>query len=518
MTRIDAVMERYAAAGSLAANGAEIVAVADPAGARVNAALRRVIFAARDDPGLWDDIIQPAKLLRWRLATRQQARTDHDDVVAEIERQERRLRLAVTDPSPLRNLASAARAAAEAESPLADALLEMIDRTGPEHCLLVAASRPAQAALAGFRGIRGVRVLTASELAREETCIDFAYAVGPPRFFGAALVTAPAARSVSFVIPSWIRDRTLPSSPITAYADSGAMLIRSRTRTIGTESPLDIEGAASDMETTGESGSSTEAGGSLDDLFPQPTWNEPATPHREPRSDELIARKVLLDGGQAIWLDDNDGERIRTLDPAAPHGERVQYAKLATVQPGTYLLLRKGMSNYGAVDSLAARLLGEQAAKIEATQQAWKVQLDRRIAASGIGKVEHDLRLHGVKSIGRAWAWTDPSLILPKNDGDFRALLGWLGIPAEPTISNAKRKRRAHHQAGSDVREKLEQAVEDTDLAGLERDGLLDLQIRVEGFRDLVAARVLAVSPRAQVIPRHQARVLFNDRSARWLE
>ncbi len=158
--------------------------------------------------------------------------------------------------------------------------------------------------------------------------------------------------------------------------------------------------------------------------------------------------------------------------------------------------------------------MGEQAAKIDVTQQAWKGALERRIAASGIGNVERDMRLAGVKSPGRAWAWTDPSLILPKNEGDFRALLSWLGIPVEPTISNAKRKRRAHHQAGSDVREKLEQAVEDTDLTELEREGRLDLRIRVEGFRDLVAARILAVSPHAQVIPRHQARVLFSDRSA----
>ena len=190
----------------------------------------------------------------------------------------------------------------------------------------------------------------------------------------------------------------------------------------------------------------------------------------------------------------------------------------STVRPGTYLLLRRGTSGYGALDSLAARLLGDQAAKIEATQDAWKGELGRRIEARGIGNVERALRLHGVKTASRAWAWTDPSLILPKNDGDFRALLSWLGIPAEPTVSNAKRKRRAHYQAGSDVRETLEQAVEDTDLTELERGGHLDLRIRVEGFRDLVAARVLAVSPHAQVIPRRQARVLFNDRSARWLE
>ena len=144
-------MERYAAAGSLAANGAEIVAVADPAGARLNAALRRVMLAARDDPGLWDGIIQPARLLRWRLATRLQADTDQD-IVAEIEKQERRLRPAVTDASLLKNLAGAARAAAEAESPLADALLDMIGRTGPEDCR---PRRGEQARTGGPRRFRG---------------------------------------------------------------------------------------------------------------------------------------------------------------------------------------------------------------------------------------------------------------------------------------------------------------------------------------------------------------------------
>jgi hypothetical protein len=513
MTRIGVLMERYKAAGMLAANGAEIVSVADPAGARLDAALRRVMRCAADEPGLWDGVVQPARLLRWRLVTRLQAGTDQD-IAGEIEEQARRLRPAAADATMLKDLAAAARAVADTASPLTSVLLGMTDQAGPERCLLVAASRPAQQALAGLGQEAGVRVLTAAELARENTSADYAYAVGPPRFFGAPLVTAPAARSVSFVIPSWITDRALPSSPVTAYADSGAMLIKTRTLNVGTETLTGTQEAVLGPGSDEETG----PGALRDDLFPQPAWDEPAAPLVEPRSDEVIARKVLLDGGQATWLDDSDGERIRTLDPAAPRGERVQYAKLATVRPGTYLLLRRGLSGSGAVDALAARLLGEQAAEIDVTQQAWKGALERRIAARGIGNVERDLRLAGVKSPGRACAWTGPSLILPRDDGDFRALLGWLGIPAEPTTSNAKRKRRAHHQAGSDVREILERAFEDTDLTGLERDGRLDVRIRVEGFRDLVAARVLAVSPHAQVIPRHQARVLFSDRSARWLE
>lgn len=511
MSRIGTLIDHYAAAESLIVNGVEIVAVADPAGARLNAALRPVMLAAREDPGRWDDIIQPAKFLRWRLVTHLRVDTALD-IAGEIERQERRLRSAVADTSMLEKLANSARAAAEAHSPLADALLDMIDRTGPEQCLLVAASRPAQAALARFCGALGVRVLTAAEFAREEACVDHAYAVGPPPFFGASLVTAPAARSVSFLIPSWVHDRTIPSSAIAAYADSGAILVKSHTRTVGAES------AASGIEPAEEKKISAEASELLDDLHLRPVWEEPTAPHRDPRSDEVLAHRVLLDGGQAIWLDDNDGERIRTLDPVAPNGERVQYAKLATVRPGTYLLLRKGQPGHGAVRGIAARLLGEDAEGIDATQQAWKDELGRRITRSGIGRVEQDLRRQGVQSAGRALAWTDPSLILPKSNEDFRALLSWLGIPVEPTLSNAMRLRRAHHQAGSDVRDALERAVEDTDLTGLERDGSLVVQVRAQGFRDMVAAKVLAISPHAQVIPRHQARVLFDDRSARWLE
>jgi hypothetical protein len=511
MNTIDTLVKRYAAAESLSLNGAEIVAVADPTGARLNAALRRVMLAAREDPSLWEDIIQPAKFLRWRLAT--SLRTDTAlDIAAEIERQERRLQFALTDASLPRELASAARAAAEGQSPLANALLDMISQAGPERCLLVAASRPSQAVLSSSWGTVGVRVLTAAELAREERCIDHAYAVGPPRFFGASLVTAPAALSVSFLIPSWIHDRTLPSSALTAYADSGAMFIKSHTRTVGVEEPV------SGVESPEDSAPLEQTCEIPDDLLPQPIWEEPAVPHHSPGNDEVLARKVLLAGGQAIWLDDNDGERIRALDPAAPSGERVQYAKLATVLPGAYLLLREGASGHGAMQSIASRLLGKDAAGIDATQQAWKNKLDRRITASGVAKVEHDLRRFGVQSVGRASAWTESSLILPKNDEDFRALLNWLGIPAEPTVSNAKRLRRAHHQAGSDVREALEQAVEETDLTGLERDGRIALRARAQGFRDMVAVRVLAISPNAQVIPHHQARVLFDDRSARWLE
>lgn len=504
------LIERYASAESLVANGAEVVAVEDPEGSRLNGALRRVMIAAREDPGLWDGIIAPAKLLRWRLATHLQADTALASSVTEIERQGRRLRFSVADADLPEELAYAARAAAAAQSPLADELLNMIDQAGPEHCLLVAASKPAQATLASLWAGFGVRVLTAAELAREETSIDHAYAVGPPRFFGAALVTAPATKSVSFLVPTWLHDRKLPSSPITAYADSGAMLIKSRTRTVGAES------AAASMDPGRSDGTAAELDGLDDELFPLPTWQEPAAPSRSPSSDDILAHKVLLDGGLAIWLD--DGDRIRTLDPSAPSGERVHYAKLAIVRPGSYLLLRQGTSEHAALHEIALRLLGEQAAAIEASQHAWKEELGRKIAERGDQQVISDLHARGIQAATRVPAWVDPSLIRPHSDSDFRILLGWLQIPIEPSFSNAKLLRRAHHQVGVDVREALEEAVETADLTKLEHDGHLALRAKTAGFREMIATRVLSVSPYTEVIPRHQVRVLFNDRSALWLE
>jgi hypothetical protein len=503
MSKIESLLQRYDATGSLIRNGAEIVAVADPVGARFNTAIRRLLLIARDDLGVWDELIRPAKTLRWRLITHLHPNACVD-AATEVIRQTGRLRDTVADEELLDKLTASARMAAELETPLTSVLVDLIGQAGMTSYVLVAASKPAQATLLNGWGSLGVRVLTAAELARTEMCVDHAYAIGPPRFFGPSLVTAPAAFSVSFVIPSWVQDRSIPSSVITSYADSRPIRIRSHTRVAGSGDVTDVAG-----------GDTPEL---ADDLLPQPVWEAPRGPLREPGSDEVTARKVLLSGDLAIWLDDSDGERIRTLDPTAPSGERVIYAQMATVRPGTYLLLRQGETERGAIHAIAIGLLGSRAAGIDATQRAWKEQLARRLSERGHVRVAAELRRHGVRAVGRARAWADPSLIRPHDDGDFRHLLDWLGIPADPTFSNATVLRRAHHQAGTQIREQLEKAVEAVDLARLDRDGYLGLELKAEGFRKMIATRVLAISPHAEVIARRNARVLFPDRSARWLE
>jgi hypothetical protein len=240
-----------------------------------------------------------------------------------------------------------------------------------------------------------------------------------------------------------------------------------------------------------------------------------------------VARKALLSGSLAIFLD--DGDRIRALDPDQPPGERVVYTEVSAVRTGTYLLLRQGETERGALYQAALDLLSATAVAkntngmrrgqiVERHQRAWKTVLASRVAATSYERVVEELRARGVRTAERVRAWTDPMLMRPNRDEDFEALLRWLDIPVQPTFGLATMLRKAHHQASADLREQLEKAVSQADLSALERDGHWRLDTGREGVRGLIATRVQAVSPFTQIVSRHDARVPFEDRSGQWLE
>jgi hypothetical protein len=64
----------------------------------------------------------------------------------------------------------------------------------------------------------------------------------------------------------------------------------------------------------------------------------------------------------------------------------------------------------------------------------------------------------------------------------------------------------------------LENALASADLAGLERDGFLRIELDDPGFRGMIATRVLATSPELEAVPRHEIRLPRKDWQARWLE
>lgn len=505
MSRIEALNRRYAASSSLIRHGVEILAVGDPAGARLSAACRQLLLRVGEDgPGLWDDLLGSVKSLRWRLTAHPQPIEFNPALregAAEVFRQTRRLRGAVTEEALLDELAAAAEGVTAQDPVLGGILLRSVQEVGADDCVVVAANASAKAAMSEWLQPVGINVLTVSSLQHMKLEVEQSYAVGPPRFFGPSLVTAPMTDSVSFLMPSWFRDRQIPHSVFIAYAE-GAIRVKAR---------LFVEGDLTEPAFEGKDEEDFE-----EEFLPQPVWGSPRSPDREPLSDEVEARKLLLSGNRGLWLD--NGERIRTLDPGQPLGERVVYTDVETVRVGTYLLLREGETEHEALYEAALDRLADRSLEVAATQRAWKQGLQRRLKQMGRSRVERELRSVGVKTVERAPAWSQPNLVRPQSDQDFEKLLQWLDLPVQPSFGNATLLRREIYRTIAQIREQLEAAVSAADLSALERDGQLSIDVESAGFRGILAARVIAICPHAEIIPRNEVRVPFEDWSGQWLE
>lgn len=504
MTKVRALNQLYAASAAVAREGVEIIAVGDPVGARFNRAVQRLAQAVREDGSdAFDDLTGAAKALRWRAVTQPQPVASNlalIDGAQRVGQQVRRLRGSVADEQLLDELEAAALSMAASDPVLGQVLLQSLGEVGPAECVVVAASVAARNAVEAWLGNLGTVVLTAGDLERQRPRGTQLYVIGPAVFFKPSLVTAPVIGTISFLTPAWFADRSIPSSPFALHAE-GAIRVRARVFEEGDTSQESTE--TIDPETAEE-------------FQPQVKWGRRKSPDREPGPDEVEAHKVVLNGGLAMWLD--DGDRIRALEPAQPVGERVLYTDVQLVRAGTYLLLRVGENERGVLYDEALRLLGERSATIAATQHAWKARLTERLMVMGNNEVVRQLRGLGVKAASQARAWRDPSLIRPNRDQDCESLFTWLDVPIEPTLANATSLRRALYQASAGIREELETTVSGADLSRLERDGSLSIGARAGGFREIVATRVIAISPLSEIVARYEARVPFEDSSAQWLE
>ncbi|AVL99856.1 hypothetical protein C6V83_05755 [Gordonia iterans] len=504
MSRVHDVARRYIAAGSVIHQGISIFAVGDPAGAQLNAAIRRALFVRGDERSeVWNGMLQAANVLRWRRMTQPQPLQyqAQQPLIDDIVRQAKRLRHLVSDGASLDLIAEAAVAVGETDSPIGAVLLESIQEVGLEACTIVAINGAARAGLASWLDELGATVLVPSELDTVGEAVDISYVVAPPTFVPSSVVTAPVTPEVTFLMPAWFRNRSVPSSTLGVHAE-GQIVLRSTVHEVG--DTTESESAIADDEEI------------ADVYFPQPVWGTRTSGDREPTSDEAEAWKVLLTGGQGLWLD--DGDRIRSLDPRQPEGARVGYEAVSGVVPGTYLVLREGEAERGAMYDQAISTLGAKAADILATQANWKKRLEETLAEIGICRAATELEQLGVCASGQVRAWPESRLICPQRDADFALLLDWLGEPLEPTYSNAIMLRRAVYKASADLRRELEAAAGRADLRVLERDGILHLDLPREGFRGMIVARVLAKAPFTEIVSRHQVRVPFTDASAKWLD
>ncbi len=479
MSRLAYVGDLYAVSGAIggATSVVDLFAIADPAGASLDRAVRELSRDVQEGTiELLGELLTVARRLRWRISV-EPFPSAHGlgraELLADLKNVASQCRVMVGSDTRwiLDELVRSADAVnSQAIRPLGEFLLQSLREAGGAGCVLVLSGSRAAAGARSWLSELEVAVPVVSDRERAGLEIhDKAYLVGAPPLFGPAVFGAPRAQGLAYLFPSWIQDRALPTADFSTYAE-GSIKPRTCLHRIGQEAFI---------------------------------------PER--------LRNVLLSGGLSIMLD-LEGDWIRTLDPDQPAGQRVRMRDVATVDPGTFLVLREGQSESAPLYLRALTRLAAQAESVQKSQSRWKEALRQQLQSRGAVAVVQQLRGLGVKAAAQASAWTAETLARPQSDADFAILLRWLGLPAEPYGQNASLLRRARSQAMADVREALEEALGDADMPGLERVGFLRLDLELEGFAGIIASRVLAISPYLDVVPRSELRIPKEDASARWLE
>lgn len=506
MNRMEALNRRYEISARLdgASDGLVVIeAIPDPAGARFDKALRNIITSLGEDAVSFEELISPAKALRWkRLFHAQPVTLDGRlQVLGERVIEQCSLMEGALDDQLLDDLSKAAKCVAETDSGFADELPVWIDDVGPEECVVVVANRSDVIELREWLQRDGLQVLTAREALSAVSDRSQMYVVGPPVFYPRALVTAAVTDEISYLVSDWFRCRKLPTSSFAEFAEK-AVDVKTRVRESQTVEVANLP--------------AVEQSDVLDEYIPQPIWGKVGTDTPGSKSDEALARKLYLGGHFAMWLD--DGQRIRSLDPSQPVGERVTYTDVESVTEGSFLLLREGASERETLYKAALDSLGHRAAHITASQTRWKCRLDDRLQHRGHWSVEDELKAFGVKACEQVRAWTDPILVRPKSKQDFRLLLEWLRVPVESTTENADMLKRVLRSESQRIRKELEDIIEYIDLDELERIGYVSLGGRNVGVRGMCATRVLAISHFKRPVARSRTRLLIKDDGGRWLE
>lgn len=500
---------RYTAIASVMKNRVELVAVQDASGALFNNAVHEIIKVIKHDgPGIWDNLAASAKRLRYLLLTEPvpfDFNSRLPEALEQVHDQANRLLGATNNPELIRKLIDYSTSLSDDVSPVGSELIRSVLETGAENSLVVVASPRAKEALKPWLAEFEIKPLTLGDLREQEVSEEITYFVGPPRFFPSQSVTAPFTNEITFVFPSWFSDRRLPQS-VLAPISEGAIQIEGRLFEIGApagsetlDSPLE---APDDIE---------------DELMLQPDWGKRQSGNREPKEDEVEARKLLLSGGLGLWLDD-EGDRIRVLDLRKEAGHRVRFMDIADVQVSTYLLLREGASERETLQELAFERLGSLGKTVRDSQAAWKASLGRRIESTGVQRCESDLRALGISAFKQVKAWALPHTIRPQKDRDFEILLEWLQRESSIHMEHANRLRQEVLKASHDLRDRLESAAEDTDISELEQNGHMNFDLDEPGYHGMFASRILAISPFTEIVSRNEIRLPFKEEIAQWLE
>ena len=338
---------------------------------------------------------------------------------------------------------------------------------------------------------RAFEVISSAQL-RGNLCYSDLIVVGPARWHEDYVFGSPRAYRIHIVRYKWVSD-TLPSREVF----------------IGSQKKLD-SGSSDFGEAVGAASSTrqTTTGSNLtpEDLLPSIDWDDVrrivsarSGGHSEQTdADEEIAtaRLFQLEGDLVIPLDSTEGSTETVLDLHDEEVSAVRRMSVSDIQPGMYLLIRKGGGGEYILP-VADRILGVHSERARELQREWKSRLRVRVQEDGLHQVIRQLKGHGSIRANQANVrnWMLYRSIKTENPGDFRAVLELTGLShcfdeywdAMTLIDSA------HRRAGQFIRRRLLAEVQKADFRVLEKFGQMDFDLPEDADVNLTAIRVRSI-------------------------
>ena len=347
---------------------------------------------------------------------------------------------------------------------------------------------------AEIQTLRDLRILSAMQL-RSPRCYERLYVIGSGRAFPEHVLAAPRARSISAIHYRWMPGHRREASLFPSPRPNGPMMHASDALSSETDISTSDDGESAEWQWF--------AGTGLSDLAAKYSLHSFVEHH-----EAIRALPVALEGGNAVFLDAEDGATTLVIDLEERDKRIVRRVATSEIEEGMFVLLRAGGGG-DLIVPVADALLKDRAAEVRRIQAEWKGRLRDKVREMGLFALSVALLDHGALRANepnvRRWAWERS--IRPGDLADFRAILHLVGLEKETeSYWDAMRQiDRAHAQAGQRIRRLLLDRVRSSNLGDLERLGVMEFELPGTHDARMLAARVLKVAD--QVLSLHPSEV-----------
>jgi hypothetical protein len=196
------------------------------------------------------------------------------------------------------------------------------------------------------------------------------------------------------------------------------------------------------------------------------------------------ARLFVLAGGYGVFLPVREQSHMQVLNAHARAGSRIESRRNDDLEPGDYILLRSEGSG-DLVSAVADSLLGDAAAPLRLLQSEWKELLRTKVSEWSAPAVVTALHNAGSTraNTSNLANWCSAENLRTWDFEDFEAIMkvvGWAERANEVWKAMGSLDA-AHHRAGKEIREMLEEAAEKTDISDLEHMGQFHFTLPIGG-------------------------------------